>query len=606
MDSIARDMFGVMRVLMYVMILHCSCRVRHVRCSPPGPVVECSSGLNNCKVTNGYGAFPDRTICKAAQVVYPSTEDELLGYVATAVKNKQKMKVVTKYSHSIPKLVCPGGDSGLIISTRDLNRLVSVDYSSMRMTFESGMVLKDLIESAARHGLALPHSPYWEGVTVGGMVGTGAHGSSLFGKGSAVHEYVVGMRMVVPASQEDGYVKVIHLTENDEDLNAAKVSLGLLGVISQVTFQLQPLFKRNITNLRGHDDDLENMVHKFGLKHEFGAISWYPSQREALYRADDRAPVSETGNGTNDFFGFQSFPTFILYGIRLLAEIEEETSSANGLCISSILQVNGMAEFGRGLKNDGKSFTGYPVIGFQHKMQTSGSCLDSPEDDLQTACPWDPRVKGQFFHEIGFSITLSNITDFLLDVKALREIDPKSFCGIDQYDGILIRYVKASSAYLGKEEDSVNIDITFYRSHDPNVPTLYIDVMQEIEQIGIFKYGGVPHWGKNRNVAFVNATLKQGKTKHFRTAMNKYDPDGFFSNEWTDAVLGIGNQDVMIYKDGCALEGLCLCSEDSHCAPQHGYLCTSGRVYTGARVCRKQEGEGAGEAEADGEDKAEL
>ncbi|GLJ23819.1 hypothetical protein SUGI_0452040 [Cryptomeria japonica] len=217
-----------MIVLCYVM------RVRNVGCSPPGSVVECSSGLSNCTVTNGYGVFPDRTICKAAQVVYPSTEDELLRSVAMGVEKKQKMRVVTRYSHSIPKLVCPGGDFGLVISSRDLDHVVSVDTSAMRMSVESGLPLRKLVDEAAKAGLALPHCPFWEGVTIGGILGTGSHGSSLFGKGSAVHEYVVGMRMIVPASKEEGYAKVILLAEDDEDLNAAKVSLGVLGVISQV------------------------------------------------------------------------------------------------------------------------------------------------------------------------------------------------------------------------------------------------------------------------------------------------------------------------------------------------------------------------------------
>jgi len=103
------------------------------------------------------------------------------------------------------------------------------------VTLESGFTLKQIINEASKNGLVLPHTPYWYGLTIGGMMETGSHGSTLWGKGSSIHDYVVEIRIVRPLDFEDGYAKVEILNEqNNEDFNAAKVSLGVLGVISQV------------------------------------------------------------------------------------------------------------------------------------------------------------------------------------------------------------------------------------------------------------------------------------------------------------------------------------------------------------------------------------
>uniref|UniRef100_A0A804I1B8 FAD-binding PCMH-type domain-containing protein n=1 Tax=Musa acuminata subsp. malaccensis TaxID=214687 RepID=A0A804I1B8_MUSAM len=417
-----------------------------VQGSPPGPVVQCRSGNTNCTVTNGYGAFPDRSTCHVAAVAYPKTEQELLFAVSGATAKQQHMKAVTRYSHSIPKLSCPGGPSGqgLVISTQRLNRSVRVDMATSRMTFEAGITLRQLLDAAAARGLALPHSPYWQGVTLGGLLSTGSHGSSLFGKGSAV--------LVVPrpVPVNGYYAKIVNLGEDDPDLLAAKVSLGVLGVISQVTLQLEPMFKRSITHRVIGDVGFEQTISSYAVTTYYGDISWFPSQGRVVYRDDIKVPITTKGKGENDLLVFRAQSSIDVVSARASEELLELTGNAGGKCVLSRSQVDTQIENGMGLKNnDGglSDFTGYPVIGNQSDMQSSGSCLRSAEDNLLTACGFDPRFAGSFYHQTAISIPFTTVADFIADVKKLRDAHSNALCGTELYFGFFMRFLRNSTAY---------------------------------------------------------------------------------------------------------------------------------------------------------------
>lgn len=523
-------------------------------------------------------------------VFYPSTEAEILHAVADSVRKKLKMKVVTAFSHTIPKFACPGsGDgAGILISTQKFKREITVDKAAMTVTADSGVELRDLLDAAAASGLALAAAPYWEGVSLGGLLSTGSHGTSLWHRGGAVHDYVLSMRLVIPASQQEGYAKVITLRQGDPDLNAAMVSLGVLGVISKVTLALEPQFKRNVTNVVKNDTNLEDEILPFAAAHEFGDLTWYSSQRRVVHRIDNRVPVTTPGNGLNDFIGFQTVSTAVTAVLRATESMLENTKNSDGKCKEAKLIIDSKLGLANGLKNNGFMFTGYPVVGFQNRMQTSGSCYRSSRADLLGTCPWDPRFKGLFFYETTAVFSLAKIKDFISDVKKLRDMEPNSFCGMDLYNGFLIRFLKGSSAYLGHANCSVVIDFNYYRAKNGSSPRLKQDVWEEVEQMAFFKHGAVPHWAKNRNLAFLGAATKYPNLEKFLHVMKKYDPDGLFSSDLTDKILLQGGS-MGEKADGCALEGMCVCEEDRHCAPSKGYLCQAGKVYSEARVCRYQE-----------------
>lgn len=100
-------------------------------------------------------------------------------------------------------------------------------------------------------------------------------------------------------------------------------------------------------------------------------------------------------------------------------------------------------------KNDDFSFSNYPMVGYQNKLQASGWCRQSEDNALLlTACPRDPRIHSEFFQQTTFGIALSKSKDFVLDVKKFRDMLPTNLCGVDFYSGFLMRYVKASNANL--------------------------------------------------------------------------------------------------------------------------------------------------------------
>ena len=180
---------------------------------------------------------------------------------------------------------------------------------------------------------------------------------------------------------------------------------------------------------------------------------------------------------------------------------------------SSKVQVNALLATGVGLKNyESKliDFKGYPIVGNQSDMQSSDSCLNDKDDGLLTACSWDSRLEGLFYHHMAFSISIQQIPDFIANVKKLRELWPGSICGLDLYSRLLMRFVKKSTVFLGKKDDYVDFDMTYFCSRDLDDPRLDQDILEEMEQMAFFKYEALPYWGKNMSVGFIGAKEKYG------------------------------------------------------------------------------------------------
>lgn len=129
------------------------------------------------------------------------------------------------------------------------------------------------------------------------------------------------------------------------------------------------------------------------------------------------------------------------------------------------------------------------------------------------------------------------------------------------------------------------LDFTFSRRDVAKTPQLDGNVFQELKQILFWKYEATPHWGKNSNYVFEDVGGKYKDLARLLDTNKRFDPNGLFSNDWSDAILGIGNKTVVVDEPYCTIEGLCRYSKDEHCAPKNKLYCHRGRIYKAPSVC---------------------
>ena len=106
----------------------------------------------------------------------------------------------------------------------------------MTVTAGTGTILKDLNAALEREGLSLHNMGDIAEQTLAGAISTGTHGSG--GRAASLAAQVVGLELVT------GTGELLRATadENPDVLEIARVGLGALGVLTSVTFRVEPLF----------------------------------------------------------------------------------------------------------------------------------------------------------------------------------------------------------------------------------------------------------------------------------------------------------------------------------------------------------------------------
>ncbi|UZO81135.1 FAD-binding protein [Aquimarina sp. ERC-38] len=186
------------------------------------------------------------------------TEEELSSIVAKA----DNIRIFGNKQSSAD--ISAGVDT--LIDIRSYDQIVDIDKEKKQITVQSGMRLSTLLEEIEKLEWCIPCLPDINTITIGGALATGTHGTS----GYILAEYVHECRLVLA----DGTIRIVN--DGDELMDALRVSLGLLGVVSEVTFQCEAEYILHVKEGPQKDKEwLPNITENL-KKHDFLRILWLP------------------------------------------------------------------------------------------------------------------------------------------------------------------------------------------------------------------------------------------------------------------------------------------------------------------------------------------
>jgi len=413
--------------------------------------------------------------CEPAAVERPSGVGEVAGAVERAVAAGRGVRVAGS-GHSFTAAVLT---DGALLSLDRMGALLDADPSSGLVRVEAGIRLHALSRALAEHGLAMPNLGDIDEQSVAGAISTATHGT-----GAQLPNVSAQVRALRLVTARGTVVDV----DGGEDLLAARVAVGALGVVTEVTLQAVPAF-----TLRGVDapaalaevlDGLDERVDT----HRHFEFFVFPHADSALTRTND--VVDEPAHPRPQWRAW----------------------------VDDILLANRAFELACVI---GRAFP--RAIPSLNRLVTrlSGTSTRVDRSDRIFASPRLVR-----FTEMEYALPRAVAADAVRAIKATAERYAINF-------PIEVRFVAPDDALLSPahQRETVYIAVHAFKG------MAWEPYFRAVEAVAD-EHGGRPHWGKRHFQIAATLAPRYPEWERFAAVRARFDPDGVFSNAYTDRVLG--------------------------------------------------------------------
>jgi L-gulonolactone oxidase len=418
--------------------------------------------------------------CRPALRRDPSSLEELSAAVGEASRAGLRVRL-TGAGHSFSDIALT---DGLMIAIHRMNRLLDVDRSSGLVRAQAGITIRELSLALAGHGLAMENLGDIDVQSIAGAISTATHGTGA--RLRNISSQVVELTLVLA----DG--SALRCSEQIEPdvFRAARVGLGALGAITEVTLRCVPAF-----TLRGVDEPrpLSSVLDRFeelALGNDHFEFFVFPHASHALTRTNNRTEEPPRPRGRASAY---------LNDIVLTNHVFGLTCRAGRRFPARIPQLNRLVT---------------RLAGSATRVDRSAEIFASPR-----------LVR---FTEMEYSLPRERTAEA---VRSVMEMIPRE--GFAVPFPIEVRTVAADEAMLSTAggRDSGFVAVHMYEGME------WEPYFRAVESI-MDGLGGRPHWGKRHFQTAATLRERYPDWDAFQAIRARLDPHGLFSNEWTDRVLG--------------------------------------------------------------------
>ncbi len=418
--------------------------------------------------------------CTPAAVATPASIDELAEAVQAAGRAGRGVRVAGA-GHSFSENVCT---DGLMLTLERLADVIDVDRSTGLVRVQGGITIHRLSRELAAHGLAMENLGDIDVQTIAGAISTATHGTGA--RLGNISSQVAELELVLA----DGSTLVCSPEQDPEVFRAARVGLGSLGVIAEVTLRCVPAF-----TLRGVDAPapLQDTLERFeelALGNDHFEFFVFPHAETALTRTNNRAEEAPRPRGrasayANDvLLTNHAFELFCRAGRRAPRLIPR----LNRL-------VTALAGRSERLEGSAAIFASPRLVRFT-EMEYALPCRHVPRA---------VRAVMEMIERRGFAVP------FPIEVRSVAADDALLSTAAGRDSGFI-----AVHMYRGMEWEP------YFRAVEA--------IMDELD--------GRPHWGKRHFQTAASLRSRYPDWDRFQEIRARLDPHGRFVNEWTERVLG--------------------------------------------------------------------